>query len=77
MTAMLGASAIAGFDASASSFVTTGNWFVDLLVLVGNNVSIFFSLMSVSSEYALFNGIILAAYSLSMVWAVLELARGV
>lgn len=75
ISAMLGASVIDGFE--IAEFTSSGNWFLDLLTLVYNNLQIFINLIGTSSSFALFNGIILVAYSLGLVWAILELARGV
>lgn len=51
--------------------------FIDgLLECAYNYLSTFFALMSVSSDFALFNGVILFALITSLGWAILSILRG-
>jgi len=47
-----------------------------LLTCAWNYLSTFFALMSVSTEFALFNGVILFALITSFGWAIVSLLRG-
>jgi len=47
-----------------------------LLTCAWNYLSTFFALMSVSSEFALFNGVIIFALITSLGWAILSIVRG-
>jgi hypothetical protein len=48
----------------------------DYLVFVLNNVGYFFTLMTISTEYAIFGVIVLTPFTIAMIWAILELIRG-
>jgi len=77
ISSQLGIELITGFNPSLTEFVSSGNWLVDMVNLVGWNLSIFVNLMFISSEFALFNGVILLGYGISLLWSIMELARGV
>jgi len=47
-----------------------------LLTCAWNYLSTFFALMSVSSEFALFNGVIIFALITALGWAILSIVRG-
>jgi hypothetical protein len=47
-----------------------------LLTCAWNYLTTFFALMSVSSDFALFNGVIIFALITSLGWAILSIVRG-
>jgi hypothetical protein len=52
-----------------------GSW--DYLLYPINNVGYFFTLMFVNSSYAFLGIVILTPFTIALIWAVLELLRGV
>lgn len=50
---------------------------LDTIFYVVNNFAIFFTLMTVSSGFAIFGGVVVVAYVIGLIWAILELVRGV
>jgi hypothetical protein len=50
---------------------------IDVITYLINNIAYFFTLMTISSSYALLGTIILVPYVISMGWCLLEIIRGV
>lgn len=50
---------------------------LDALSFVVGNFGVFFAIMTVSSGFLVFGTVIVLAYSVGMLWAILELIRGV
>lgn len=76
VSAYVGTELVSGFEPSTTTNFT-GISVLDLIIGVVNNVGIFIALIGVSSEFSLFNGTILLAYATGMIWAIVELLRGV
>lgn len=73
VSALVGASIIAGFDAVPVS-VNTGNLTILTFPLfILENFFIFISLMSVSSEFLLLGTILIPAFVIGFLWAVIEI----
>ena len=50
---------------------------LDALAFVVGNFAVFFTIMSVSSTFLIIGSVIFLGYTIGMLWAILELIRGV
>lgn len=76
----MGQTVISGFTPSAltpSNTTVAGVDPLSSLFYVTQNLAVFFQLMFISSEWFLFGSIIIGGYVIAMLWAILEIIRGV
>lgn len=78
-TALFGASSL--INANIEGFVppiapTTIDFFGTLTFVVAN-FGVFFTLMTISSTFLIVGSVIFVAYGFAMLWAILELIRGI
>ena len=73
---LIGTDIINNFDASFE-VTYTGNPWLDTFTFAFNNFGVFFTLMTVSSEFFLFGTVIIGAYIVTLLYIAIELGRGI
>ena len=76
VSTLIGENIVTGFEIEPVINLT-GIGILDLIIGVVNNLFLFTALVQTSSEFFLFGTVLVTAYSVGMIWAIVELLRGV
>lgn len=75
--AMIGASIVTGGGTSITTPTAPSADPISNAIWVVQNIGFFFTLMTVDSSFLIFGSVIILGYVISMIWAVIEVIRGV